>query len=246
MRIRSIRRITALGVLALASVLVGACGSGPVRAGPEAPAPPSVTAPVTTSPSAPNATPATESGPTCLGAVIHTVDAAAGGRPWRSLCIAVGGLVRLENLGPESLRARSWDNVDCDYEAAVHECRLIHLGTVNFTITNTHGVRALTVVVGKASSPPKPSPACTSTVPYNLDALNGGPPWRAFCVKVGAVLRVENLGPEGLSVDPRAIVSCWYEAAVRECTFVRPGTVRLTTTRSAEIEPRTVTVVVVR
>jgi hypothetical protein len=178
--------------------------------------------------------------------VIQTIDASAGGRPWPSLCIAVGGLVRLENLGPGNLGARSWDKVDCAYEGGVHECRLIQLGTVHFTITNTHGVRALTVVVAKASSPPKPSPACTRTVPYHLDALDGGPPWRAFCVKVGAVLRVENLGPEGLSVDPRNIVSCWYEAAVRECTFVRPGTVRLTVTRSAEVEPRTVTVVVVR
>jgi len=256
MHIRTLRRFTAIGALALASMVAGACGSEPVRAGPEAPvaagagAPattaPGVTAPGTQSPTAPDPRPPAGSAPVCLGAVIYTVDASAGGRPWRSLCIAVGGLLLLEHLGPGDLAARSWDNVDCDYEGAVHACRLIHLGTVNFTVTNNHGVRALTVVVAKASSPPKPSPACTSTVAHNLDANSGGPPWWAFCVKVGAVLRVENLGPEGLSVDVPNVVSCRYEAAVHECTFVRPGTVRVTTRRSAEDEPRTVTVVVIR
>jgi hypothetical protein len=104
----------------------------------------------------------------------------------------------------------------------------------------------LTVVIARASSPPKPSPACPATVPYNLDASEGGPPWRAFCVKVGAMLRVENLGPEGFSVTPRNVVSCWYEGGVRECTFAKPGTVTLATQPSPDLQPRTVTVVVIR
>jgi hypothetical protein len=160
------------------------------------------------------------------------------------LCIAVGGLLLLRNLGPEYLAATSWDKVDCNYEGGVHACRLIHTGTVNLTITNSHGARPLTVVVAKASSPPKPSPACTTT-PDPLDAIGGGPaPW-AICVKIRSVLRIENLGPEGLTVD-RDMVTCWYEAAVRECTFVKTGTVTFTTRYNSDVEPRSLTVVVVR
>jgi hypothetical protein len=158
----------------------------------------------------------------------------------------VGGLLRLANLGPEYLNASSWDKVDCNYAAGVHACRLIHTGTVKFAIANTHGTRPLTVVVAQAASPPKPSPACTTAIPYPIDASSGGPPWRAECVRIGAVLRVENLGPEGFTVTPRNLVSCWYEAAVRECTFVKAGTVTFTIRYSSDWEPRTLTVVVIR
>jgi hypothetical protein len=180
-----------------------------------------------------------------MGAEIHTMDASLGGRPWREICIAVGGLLRLTNLGPGRLVAASWDNVDCDYEAAVHECRLIHTGTVKMTITNSHGDRPLTVVVADASSPPKASPACLTSSPHSIDATYGGPPWRAICVKVGAVLRVQNLGPDGFTVNPRSLVSCWYEAAVRECTFVKAGTVTVTTRHTPESELRSLIVVAV-
>jgi hypothetical protein len=254
MRTRSFHRVTPLAVLAIASMMTtAACGSTPVRALPEppvavtaAPATPSTSAPTASAPNTVPATTSTSQPSTCMGAVVHTVDASAGGRPWRSLCIAVGGLLRLANLGPEYLNAHSRDKADCHYEAGVHECRLIQTGTATFTITNSHGVRPLTVVIARATTPPKPSPACTTTMPYPFDASSGGPPWRAECVRIGAVLRVENLGPDGFTVTPRSLVSCWYEAAVRECTFEKAGTVTFTIRHSPEWELRTLTVVVIR
>jgi hypothetical protein len=256
MRTRSFHRLTPLAVVAIATMMASAaCASTSAPALPEppvaaTPTTPGTSAPSTSapSPSAPNTAPATTTPnqPACLGAVVHTVDASAGGRPWRSLCIAVGGLLRLANLGPEYLNASSWDKVDCNYEGGVHACRLIHTGTVKFAITNTHGTRPLTVVVARAASPPKPSPACTTTMPYPIDASSGGPPLLAECVRIGAVLRVENLGPEGFTVTPRNLASCWYEAAVRECTFVKAGTVTFTMRFSPDWEPRTLTVVVIR
>ena len=255
MRTRSIHRLTPLAVVAIATMMASACGSTSAPALREppvgattAPATPGPSAPSTSapSPSAPNtAGTTTPNQAACLGAVVHTVDAFAGRGPWRSLCIAVGGLLRIANLGPEYLNASSWDKVDCNYEGGVHECRLIHTGTVTFAITNTHGTRPLTVVVARAASPPKPSPACTTTMPYPIDASSGGPPWRAECLRIGAVLRVENLGPEGFTVTPPNLVSCRYEAAVRECTFVKAGTVTFTIRYSPDWEPRTLTVVVI-
>jgi hypothetical protein len=180
-----------------------------------------------------------------MGAVIHTIDASAGGPPWRTVCIAVGGLLRLANLGPGQLAAAQRDIVDCDYEAGVHECRLIHTGTVGLTVTNSHGDRPLNLVVSAASSPPKPSPACATSSPHRVDAREMGPPWRAICAKVGTVVRVENLGPEGFDVNPRNLVSCWYEAAIRECTLTRAGTMTFTTRQSPESELRSLIVVAV-
>jgi hypothetical protein len=253
MHTRSLHRLTPLAVLAIATTMMtSACGStaptvpeAPAGASP-IPATPGTSAP---SPSAPHTAPVTTTNPNrpaCMGAVVHTVDASAGGQPWRSLCIAVGGLLRLANLGPGNLNDDAGDKVSCDYEAGVHECRLIRTGTVTFTITNTHGDRPLRVVVAAAASPPKPSPACTKTMPYPFDASSGGPPWRASCVRIAGVLRVENLGPEGFTVTPPSLVSCWYEAAVRECTFVKAGTVTFTIKYSPDWETRTLTVVVIR
>lgn len=250
MHTRSFHRLTSLAMLAVATMMTSAaCGSTATPAVPTAPvdtgpAPPAGTS--APSPSAPPATTATSNKSACLGAVVHTVDASEGARPWRSLCIAVGGVVRLANLGPGYLNFAPGDKVDCAYEAGVHECRLVRTGTVTFSVTNAHGVRPLTVVVAPAASPPNPSPACTTTMPYPIDASSGGPPWRAQCVRIAAVLRVENLGPDGFIVNPPGLVSCWYEAAVRECTFVKAGTVTFTVRYSPDSGPRTLIVVVIR
>jgi hypothetical protein len=245
--------IATLAALALIPIVAAACGTAPGQALPQPSSPstsgtttsptagPTVTdpAPATTQP--PQPLPSSNGPPSCLGAVIYTVDASAGGRPWRTVCIAVGGLVRFQYLGPEYLDAKSWDDVDCDYEGGVHACRLIGTGTVRFTVTNSHGARPFTVVVASASNPPKPSPACMGrTETYTIDAFNGGPPWSAVCMKVGAVLRVENLGPEGFTLEPRDAVSCVYEAAVRMCRLVKPATIHITTANSQEIRPLTV------
>jgi hypothetical protein len=173
--------------------------------------------------------------------VVYRVDASAGGPSRSTVCIAVGGVVRVNNLGPEGM----WEsgNVSCQYEAAVHFCRLVETGTATFTIKGLQQVRQLTVVVAKASSPPKPSPACQGAVKYTLDASESGPPWGALCLKVGAVLRVENLGPDGLTVNPADLVSCWYEGGVHECRFVKAGTVRFTMTST---QNHSLTVVVIK
>jgi hypothetical protein len=248
MRIRPSRRLSLFVALALTLVAPAACGSGGPRTLEEqpraAPTPGAQTSGTTTT-TAPQTNPSATSTSACMGAVIHTVDASIGGQPWPSLCIAVGGLLRLTSLGPDNLTATSWDNIDCGYEAAVYECRLIHTGSVKLTITNGHGTRPLTVMVASASSPPKPSTACTTSSPHSIDASYGGPPWRAICAKVGTVVRVQNLGPEGFTANPRDLVSCWYEAAVRECTLAKAGTVTFTTRHTPELELRSLVVVAV-
>jgi hypothetical protein len=159
--------------------------------------------------------------------------------------MTVGGVLWLENLGPGNLWASSWDKIDCFYEAGVHVCRLVETGTVQFKITNASQTRPLTLVIAKASSPPKPSSACEPAATYGLDASDGGPPWSARCMYVGAVLRIENHGPDGFAVSPAKNVSCWYEAGIRECRFVRAGTVTFTLSYEG-LQDRTLKVVVVR
>jgi hypothetical protein len=80
-------------------------------------------------------------------------------------------------------------------------------------------------------------------VVFTVDASDDGPPWPAYCAAVGALLRLENHGPDGVSANPPEKVACTYEAAVRECRFLEPGTVRFTIER--ETNTRTLTVVVV-
>lgn len=78
---------------------------------------------------------------------------------------------------------------------------------------------------------------------FTVDAAETGPPWPAFCVAVGSLLRLENHGPEGVSVNPIENVQCTYEAGIHECRFLGPGTVRFTIDR--ETDSRTLIVVVV-
>lgn len=249
MRNRSIRRLTAVAALALAALAVAACNPVEAQSVPSqtpSPATPSTQTPSVQAPK-PSQThvPSTPRPRACFGAVVHTVDANEGGPPWPAVCITVGGVVRLEHLGPEYLSVNPSNKVSCFYAAGVHVCRLVQTGTVRFTIRNSKGTRPLTVVVAEATSPPKPSPACMDAATFTIDANDGGPPWSAMCLKVGAVLRVENLGPDGFSVKPSGTVSCWYEAGVRECRFVKAGTVTFTITRP-EVEIRSLTVVAIK
>ncbi len=245
MRTRSVRHLTAVTALALASMAAAAaCSAAPVRpvaAQTPPAATPSATAPSTSvtptpSPRTPKSPAATRRPPgpaqpqRCLGAVVYRIDASVAGPARSSVCITVGGVVRVNQLGPEGMTRSG--NVSCYYEAAVHTCRLIRTGTVRFTINRDGRPRELTVVVAKASTPPKPSPACDGIERITFDASESGPPWPALCLKVGSVLRVENLGPGGLSANPSGLVSCNYAAGVHECRFVKPGTVTFTMTGS--------------
>jgi hypothetical protein len=80
-------------------------------------------------------------------------------------------------------------------------------------------------------------------VTFTIDASEDGPPWPALCVAVGALLRLENHGPEGVSWNPSDNVDCAYEAGIRQCRFLGPGTVRFTIV--LDTRTRTLTVVVV-
>ena len=254
MRTRSLRRLGPIAVLALTTVAaLAACTASPstqaAGAAPPAVAPPpvaaaqaepvQVVAPRTTRPA-----PRPAAGPASLGAVVHSLDAADTGPPWRPVCLAVGGVVRVTNLGPEGFATDAADKVECNYAAGTRQCRLLHAGTVRFTITTAERTRTQVVRITKASS--KPSPACLPAgATFTIDAADGGPHGWAACMKTSGTVRVENLGPEGFEVSPAGAVKCFYEAAVRTCRFTRAETVTFTTTHGDE-EPRTQTVVAIR
>jgi hypothetical protein len=251
MMICSIRRLSAVAVLAgfsMAGML--ACTSAP-RPPPvqptESATPATPTLDPTTSQAAPPAPAPTRATAVpaaprqCVGAVVYRFDPGMDG-PWPTPCIEVGGVLRVQPHGPDGFSYEPAANVDCAYEAAVHQCRLIATGTVKFTITRLGTTRVLTVNVVKATSPPRPSPACQDTGTFVLDASDDGPPWMAICLKKGVTLRVTNHGPEGFAATPDGIMSCNYAAGVRVCQFLKAGTVELKITRPNEV--RTITIVV--
>jgi len=261
MRTRSLRPLTAATALALASVAAAAaCTSSPKPAPPSptgaapASAPSTSAAPTTAGPTPTVSTAPVKPvhvpppGPTttnrrCLGTVVHRINAADTGPPWKPLCITVGGVLRFENLGPDALTMTARSKVDCGYAAGTFECRLIQTGTVRFTVARGENNRSLTVVIAKAPSNPGADPACPRVTTYTLDAADGGPPWPAICMKLNTTLRIVNFGPDGFTVSPAANVSGWYEAGIRQFHFVKTGTVRFTLTYP-DRETRTFTVVV--
>ena len=260
MNIRPLRRLGPVAALALTTMAaLTACtatGAAKPAAQPAGTAPPAVANPTPTAvqPVKPVqvAAPRTTRPPTarppgrpaCQGAVVQRVDAADTGPAWKRLCISVGGVVRVTNLGPEGFSTDSVDKVECHYAAGVRECRLLRPGTVRFTITNAQETRTLVVRITKASA--KPSPACLAAgATFTIDATDGGPPGRAVCMRTTGTVRVANLGPEGFQVRPADAVTCSYEAAVRICRFNRAATVTFTTTHG-DAAPRTQTVVAIR
>jgi hypothetical protein len=176
-----------------------------------------------------------EPGPTstsrkCLGTIVHRINAADRGPPWKPLCITVGAVLRFENLGPDNLKITPRDKVDCWYEGGVVECRLIQTGTVRFTLTRDDKIRVLAVAVAKAPANPGPDPACPRVGTYTLDAADFGPFGSAICMKLNTMLRIVNFGPDGFTVSPAANVSGWYQDNERQFHFVKTGTVTFTLT----------------
>jgi hypothetical protein len=259
MNVRSLRRLTTVAALALATMAAAAACTSAGTVEPltdtAGAASPSATSPTPATPLPTNPKPAqialspttgSQVNPVCLGAVVHRIDASDTGPPWKQRCITVGGELLVANLGPDGFSASSWNNVGCNYAGGVHSCRLLHTGTVKFTVDNGHQTRTLTLVIAKASTPPKPSPACMAAgTKFTIDAANGGPPSWPVCMKMSNVVRVVNLGPEGFSVRPSNAVTCSYAAAVRSCRFTGPETVTFTTS-PGDAEPRTQTVVAIR
>ncbi|MEU4242464.1 hypothetical protein [Actinoplanes sp. NPDC026619] len=162
----------------------------------------------------------------CEGAVVHTVDAARPG-PLPRLCVARGGVVRLVNIGPGSLVADPAGAVDCFYAAGTYQCRLIKAGTLRFTLAPD--ARQLRVTV-PAAVPGQPSTACSPPgAVVDLDT-NDELGWWAPCLRIGATLRVVNLGPGLLTRSPADAVTCYYEAGITACQFRRPASVVFTAT----------------
>jgi hypothetical protein len=247
MRTPVLRHLPAVAALALVSLAAAACSSAPVQALPvQTPS----AAPSTAVPADPPPTPKpkpthTSTDPPCRGAVVYRISAADTGPAWPRLCISVGGVLQVRDLGPEGFTQSPSAMAECEYEGAVRTCRLLHPGTVRFTTDNGRQVRKLTLDIASASSPPKPSPACMNArTTFPLDPSDAGPSWWAICMKLGAVLRVGNLGPEGLTVTPPNAVSCHYEAAIHQCRLVKPGIVTVTTAGTGGI--RSLTVVAIR
>jgi hypothetical protein len=160
----------------------------------------------------------------CEGAVVHTVDAAPPG-PLPRLCVAVGGVVRVVNIGPGSLTATPSTMVNCFYAAGTYQCRLIATGTVRLTLAP--GARELTVRV-PASAPGQPSTACAAAGSVVSIDTNDELPWWSPCLRLGATLRVVNLGPGMLTITPAGVVTCYYEGGVHVCQFRRPASARFT------------------
>jgi len=160
----------------------------------------------------------------CEGAVVHTVDAAQPGA-LPALCVAVGGVVRVVNTGPGSLTAAPSTMVSCFYAAGTYQCRLIGTGTVRFTLAP--GAREFSVRV-PASVPGQPSTACAAAGSVVSLDTNDELPWWSPCLRLGATLRVVNLGPGLLTVTPAGAVTCYYEGGVHVCQFRRPVSARFT------------------
>src|SRR4051794_17190693 len=125
MRTRTLRRLTAVTALALASVAAAAaCTSSPKTLAPiDNGTAPASAAPYTASPT-PAASalpvqpvqvhqPGSPSTPKCMDTIVHRINAADTGPPWKPLCITVGGVVRFENLGPDALTLTAKDKVSC-------------------------------------------------------------------------------------------------------------------------------------
>jgi hypothetical protein len=252
MRTHFLRHLPAAAALALVSLAAAACSSAPVQSLPIQPPSAAPSASPSASPSSPATKPViphkpdptrTNTGPPCRGAVEYRINAADTGPAWPRLCIAVGGVLRVANLGPDGFTQSPLGKVDCAYEGGVRTCRLIGTGTVRFTIDNGQQVRRLTLDIVKGS--PGPSPACENAkTTWTIDATDGGPPRQAICMKVGAELRVENLGPGELTATPSNLVSCKYEAGIHQCRLVRAGTFTVETNGTGGV--RTLTVVAIK
>lgn len=83
----------------------------------------------------------------CLGRVEYEVDLSGSGPPPGSLCLTVGSVVIARDIGPGYLTTTPADSVSCDYEAAVHQCRLLIPGNVTFTNAQGETPQTLLVVV---------------------------------------------------------------------------------------------------
>ncbi|TDC37505.1 hypothetical protein E1166_20060 [Micromonospora sp. KC213] len=77
--------------------------------------------------------------------MVYEIDGADTADRPRSLCIAVGGVLRVRNVGPEELTATPPGLAVCRYEAGIYNCQLVETGTVSITLTypSAHTIRVV-------------------------------------------------------------------------------------------------------
>ncbi|HEU4426271.1 MAG TPA: hypothetical protein VFR67_27345 [Pilimelia sp.] len=165
------RRVGLFAGMAATVVTAVACGPGPVAplpgqrpttaapsTGPPSPAvspaaaatrpavrPPPARPPVVRPPAAASPSPSPGLSPACLGAVIYPVDAMSGELP-ASICLAVGAVLRVQNVEAGTVSAEPAEKASLRYEAGVVDCRLLSVGTVTVTIAGDPS-RSIAVVV---------------------------------------------------------------------------------------------------
>lgn len=104
------------------------------------------TTPTTTQPPPPAPSPSPSV--TCLGAVRYDIDLRTTVLDLvRSLCFGVGGVLRLQGIGPGLVTAEPEELVSQNYEAAVVDVRFVRPGTVTVTVPQENGPHTITVVV---------------------------------------------------------------------------------------------------
>ena len=84
----------------------------------------------------------------CQGAVVHTIDLSTDELALvPALCLGVGAVLRVDNIGPGEVTTDSPDLVDQNYEAGVVEIRFLRAGTVVVTIPQAGQSYDIAVVV---------------------------------------------------------------------------------------------------
>jgi len=83
----------------------------------------------------------------CLGAVVYTLEAGEELALVKSLCLAVGAILRIEGTGPGTVSADPQDRVSQTYEAGIVECRFLSPGTVTISIERDQQIFPIHVVV---------------------------------------------------------------------------------------------------
>jgi hypothetical protein len=158
----SFRHLTVSAALTLTVLApVAACGAEPVSPlpieplGTSAPATSPATSPTPYVPS-PSATVRGPTGaaspdvfrsPACLGSVVYTLVAESELALVKSICLAVGGILRVEGTGPGTVSADPADKVSQFYEAGIVEVRFLSPGTITVTIDRDQQTFTIAVVV---------------------------------------------------------------------------------------------------